>query len=751
MGAFGQLVGPGIPDPEHYGDDWQQWARDLGQLLPSAFPVQLPPSLILDNLPQVGIAVPSVADLKALKTRPDLVTTQGYFADDDGGGGPPWTWVAGDTTTPDDFLIVEPTAGAPGRYFRMVPYGGTVSPKWAGAGLGAADDTTRFQVVCSAAGAHAINLSGCTIPITNATFATASTCPGMFSDGTGTITCAPGTTNTTFLVTVHKPDWYLDRVFIDGPVSTTPAAPPACGTLLSFEPATPAAAASRQRVTNCRFRGGSTAVQFRNTLGSSLGAFTDNIVTNTWADATVVFLPQSFTYSRNQISNCGYDPSQTDAACHFTTNFSSAPADDLIVADNVIRDCCVGFNQEAMDFFGNLARNVVIAGNVIDQVTYGGMEFKSVLSAGVPDFYGDVLIANNIVNFIVGGAGIGVALNAYATNITNITQAANAVVTVGTPHGLTNGDVVYFSSVAGMTNINGLTGTVTAATSLTFTVNINSTAFLAYTFGGAASSTKKSIKRWKITGNHFLCDGAGSTSTGVQLAGMDNVDISDNSFQNIATAIGISVGNVASITNVNVLNNVAVVSGNPLLTSGVINYLAVMGNNFTSTGTMASQLLGTHNNLTFSGNSLTPAPSNFCAVFNDAHTGMIANNTAIGSHAGFVFGGTASTNLRIVSNNISCIFSPFSFATAAASIIVADNSVSCDVSVPIVGGVAAATPLNWGNKRAPMNVDPSATVAGTVGDVVPNYAPAAGGIWAWVCTTAGAAAAAVFKGIPVNP
>lgn len=36
-GQFGQLVGPGVPDPHHY-DDWKDWARDLGQLLQTSQP-----------------------------------------------------------------------------------------------------------------------------------------------------------------------------------------------------------------------------------------------------------------------------------------------------------------------------------------------------------------------------------------------------------------------------------------------------------------------------------------------------------------------------------------------------------------------------------------------------------------------------------------------------------------------------------------------------------------------------------------
>ena len=70
--------------------------------------------------------------------------------------------------------------------------------------------------------------------------------------------------------------------------------------------------------------------------------------------------------------------------------------------------------------------------------------------------------------------------------ITGITQAAAAIVTVGA-HDAKVGDRVYFSDVQGMTEINGLTGTVTAIGSISFSVDINSTGFTAYTSGGVAT------------------------------------------------------------------------------------------------------------------------------------------------------------------------------------------------------------------------------------------------------------------------
>ena len=73
-------------------------------------------------------------------------------------------------------------------------------------------------------------------------------------------------------------------------------------------------------------------------------------------------------------------------------------------------------------------------------------------------------------------------------SITAITKASQAVVTVGTSHGITTAQSVVFASVGGMTQINGLRGNVVSTASNTITVDINSTAFSNYTSGGTAAT-----------------------------------------------------------------------------------------------------------------------------------------------------------------------------------------------------------------------------------------------------------------------
>ena len=74
----------------------------------------------------------------------------------------------------------------------------------------------------------------------------------------------------------------------------------------------------------------------------------------------------------------------------------------------------------------------------------------------------------------------------YFVNITAITQASSAVVTVN-DSAFQIGDRLIFANVEGMTEINSAIGTVTAAALTSITVDIDSTFFTAYTTGGSVS------------------------------------------------------------------------------------------------------------------------------------------------------------------------------------------------------------------------------------------------------------------------
>ena len=70
--------------------------------------------------------------------------------------------------------------------------------------------------------------------------------------------------------------------------------------------------------------------------------------------------------------------------------------------------------------------------------------------------------------------------------ITNATQANPCVLTTSAPHGITVGSKIYIRGISGMTELNGVTTTVSAVPSTTTLQldNINSTTYTAYSSGG---------------------------------------------------------------------------------------------------------------------------------------------------------------------------------------------------------------------------------------------------------------------------
>lgn len=81
--------------------------------------------------------------------------------------------------------------------------------------------------------------------------------------------------------------------------------------------------------------------------------------------------------------------------------------------------------------------------------------------------------------------------------ITGISKATSAVVTIGT-HTIPVGQRVHFSGVLGMTQINGLSGTVTAVGASTITVDIDSSAYGTWSAGGVVcvDAVPAPIKQW---------------------------------------------------------------------------------------------------------------------------------------------------------------------------------------------------------------------------------------------------------------
>lgn len=114
------------------------WGVVAGTPITAALPLVLAGSQM--QLPSVPaeivteLSVSTLAALKALTTRPSVVTMLGHTTAGDGGGGS-FGWEAGATDTPNDGTIVQCTSGPAGRYKRI--YTGPVHTSWWGQGISA--------------------------------------------------------------------------------------------------------------------------------------------------------------------------------------------------------------------------------------------------------------------------------------------------------------------------------------------------------------------------------------------------------------------------------------------------------------------------------------------------------------------------------------------------------------------------------------------------------------------------------------
>lgn len=111
-------------------------------------------------------------------------------------------------------------------------------------------------------------------------------------------------------------------------------------------------------------------------------------------------------------------------------------------------------------------------------------------------------------------------------NITDITQASSAVISVASTSGFASGDRVIIQSVTGMTEINGLHGTISSVvTDTSITVNINSTGFSSYTSGGTITKVID-ITKFTITKKGKVSDVTDSSSTYEEFVATGYVEVS---------------------------------------------------------------------------------------------------------------------------------------------------------------------------------------------------------------------------------
>ena len=153
------------------------------------------------------------------------------------------------------------------------------------------------------------------------------------------------------------------------------------------------------------------------------------------------------------------------------------------VAQNLI----LGFVPDVLTLWND---NIIVSGTGVGYAQWlssmaNASAYITTLTAGAEVL--TKITTNGVTPFQTGDASLYTPTN---LTITGISQAAQASITA--THNFTSQDVgvtvVTFHNVVGMIQINTLSGVIQSVTSTTsFTVNINTTAFTAYTSGGIAN------------------------------------------------------------------------------------------------------------------------------------------------------------------------------------------------------------------------------------------------------------------------
>lgn len=449
-----------------------------------------------------------------------------------------------------------------------------------------------------------------------------------------------------------------------------------------------ATAGERILVQNCRFIGGHSGVVAQEPGSVSEFYIVNNVIEQTWRDGMALAVGSNIYVIGNTVQDGGITVNGTAGGIRVGAS-DGVVAENCIIANNIIRNFAVGQAQSTIDCYSPSFRKIVITGNIGD-LNGSGIELKTDASDGN---YDRILISDNLLvlapTTVVGGAVSGIALNLSFTG-TPDTKARQVVI-----------------------EGNYLIGEGTPVSTDTFIA-----------IGGAGYDLV-SVKGNKI--DNFL-DGLSFSPTGTVHQTYSSLLVEDNDISVVGLGITM-ISTATAINGLSIRNNNIVAGGLPLQIANIPCYGAYIENN-----------------------KITAIGSTVGMDLRDMHDSLVRGNTIKGgaSSAGVTVQGTASSNLEISGNHVTTDSSTgldaFVLSTGTGLILL-DNRVVVPAGKRSVSGAASYS--SAGNVRGIVISDPSSTYAGALGDIFRNGAPSSGGVKDWICTTAGNAGSATYKGTPI--
>lgn len=631
--------------------------------------------------------VTTIALLKALSDRPSIVVVKGYYAAGDGGGGVFW-WDSGSTATANDGTIIQPTVND-GRYRRV--YQGAVKAVWFGSGIDGSLDHSSKVSAALAVGAP-VDFSGARHYVKSLTISSSTTCPGMFSDGTGIITEATGSTVSTIVFTITKSDFYVDKIFFDLAVSTVPEVPPPVDRAVYFAVNS---TISRLTITNCRQNGGKNGFIIQGP--NNYIRIANNLLTNIWSEA---ISSNAATYTEivdNIMTDGGYGIQTNTGAAYGTVTNAGSGLTDGTRTFTVTSGRPVTATQFTATVVGGTITSgitVTVAGDysnasplagdfpftptvTVDTGVVGGATFSL-----VPYAWASGAIRCNSSTQLAASDQTIVSRNIiarwnepYSQEAIDITGAAtrNLIVSDNNIADCGNGGIeIKDNSSINLPNVyrdilvSGNVIRMKAQRGTGIAMNISEQ-------GVAAGKNA----RVKISDNIIVCDTpvtSGLGHYGVTLAAYSEIMVSNNFIRNVA--VGISYGPAensvaSSMYNLSIIgNDISSIDNGIQDSSGAsatLYGLKVMGNKIFSTNAKPLALNSCYtSDAVISGNNFT-APLSYGMEIRDLHDAVVVDNTILAGISGVLSQGTAVSGVVFARNNVSTRY-PIAAASGSATL-----------------------------------------------------------------------------------
>jgi hypothetical protein len=441
--------------------------------------------------------------------------------------------------------------------------------------------------------------------------------------------------------------------------------------------------AANWEVSDCISTGGKHFVLFQGVFHNNY--ILRNQVTSAWYDGIGTQAPTKLIIDGNTIDSCCYGDGGGSGGASVGMSTAISVVQDVVITGNIFRNN--GFQpgsnaQEGLDLLTASLRSCLVANNIFDGNAVGGIELKTRSGSLSPDTYSDIQITGNLFRIINGRPKqLAIALNLTAP-LPPAGKAAKCLI---------EGNLIVADSIAPTSDAcYGISGCTYYNTVITGNYILNMARGIAVAPGGSAPSGRDCYIQGNIIDASYSAIHVNGPGT------LANLQITHNSLRAQLRAVQ--------------------------LDSAAVNDAVITHNHIESTADHALELRNTHNSIV-SFNEMKAAMGCILAQ-GTANTGVqISRNrlTTAGANAGDALTLFTGTGYAIIDNIVSV---PSGRRTVSGE-----------------GGPWIAAE----NMRGAATSDPSAWLAGAVGDVVLNSSPASGAETGWVCTTAGDAGAATYS------